>query len=732
MSQWQLYSKLTHVYWETLQETILVHLSVLFYELRDFKEDLELLTYHMLEARFKPQESTKPKADPLELKGKRPKQKSVALLAYEGKLTPKVKQRPLSPTDIAKFFKGLEVFLLRRQWIFIIEELELGNFFEAAKRIIDRLPKLLLVIEKLPAHIRKPVLDFLFSIIVIYRQFKLKSHPDLETITREYDGDTPISKLLSTTFSDLKVGRWIDTLRIKKEDANSLRLSIYSGNSSSPNSGASATKIIEDAAAVRLDTKLKEAIFGFAKEIPEHHHFIYLVEVLFENIWDLNNTIHSKLFHFTAKGGKARIIANVDWITQTALSAFHFYMYKLLTRIPSDWTFNHKGGLPYVWEARSENDNFYSIDLSAATDRMPRLLQARILKAIGCKLGLNGEALAKHWLNIVDRHYSTKSSGMNNGRSVVYSVGQGMGLFTSWPIMALTHHYIVNGVCGISTDSYSLVGDDLVIRGKSDAFDKYVYVLKQLGLEVNTNKTVKSETKGSHNVEFARNFIIAGVQINPIEYGILYAWNDEKTSFESFLYAMRSTLSSLLIQKLAANFCLNLNTVSLLCIMYFFWKYKLTNNGTISIYDILSPYTVPQWMYSIDFSRIHDAVTLKFGHVRPGENLLEDAGDTPDAFMDNFRSDLVVRTKLDASRARDLAQRIGYLKFVDDHIGKMALQISKRLWNVELIRYDIDEFGNPLVSKGARRLLEEITDHYFLTNPVPKTEPAVWGDLNYV
>lgn len=84
-------------------------------------------------------------------------------------------------------------------------------------------------------------------------------------------------------------------------------------------------------------------------------------------------------------------------------------------------------------------------------------------------------------------------------------------------------------------------------------------------------------------------------------------------------------------------------------------------------------------MYSIDFARIHDAVTLKFGNVRPGENLLEEAGDTPDAFMDNFRSDLVVRTRLDAARARDLASRIGYLKFIDDHIGRMALQISKRL-----------------------------------------------------
>jgi hypothetical protein len=87
--------------------------------------------------------------------------------------------------------------------------------------------------------------------------------------------------------------------------------------------------------------------------------------------------------------------------------------------------------------------------------------------------------------------------------------------------------------------------------------------------------------------------------------------------------------------------------------------------------------------------------------------------------MHNFKSDLIVRTKLDAARARDLAERIQYLRFIDDHIGYMAIEMSKRLFAVELINYDLDEFGNPLVSKRARRLIGEIATYY-----TSRTDPS--------
>jgi len=122
-------------------------------------------------------------------------------------------------------------------------------------------------------------------------------------------------------------------------------LTIYSGNASSPNSGASASKIIEDTMAIRDDKVLTDAIAGLSAHFHGNEEFSTLrntllatvttdrrkqpfpfppASAMFRNpeaseavtlIQEKQNGVdlkHSRLFHFTANGGKARIIANVD------------------------------------------------------------------------------------------------------------------------------------------------------------------------------------------------------------------------------------------------------------------------------------------------------------------------------------------------------------------------------------------------------------------------------------
>lgn len=205
-------------------------------------------------------------------------------------------------------------------------------------------------------------------------------------------------------------------------------MTIYSGNASSPNSGASASKIIEDTMAIRDDKVLTDAIAGLSAHFKGNEEFSTLrntllatvttdrrkqpfpfppASAMFRNpeaseavtlIQEKQNGVdlkHSRLFHFTANGGKARIIANVDWLTQTALSGIHFMLYSMLASINSDFTFDHKAGISHVLKARDfipkdEEYCFYSIDLSAATDRMPRLLQAELIEAVCTYVGLQG------------------------------------------------------------------------------------------------------------------------------------------------------------------------------------------------------------------------------------------------------------------------------------------------------------------------------------------------------
>jgi len=174
---------------------------------------------------------------------------------------------------------------------------------------------------------------------------------------------------------------------------NNISIQIYSGNASSPNSNASSAKIMEDVAAVAHDPVMLEDIMLIAEKFPGGDNLIQLLKNLIADVkmnykryFNEKKEIlvrHSRLFHFTAPGGKSRVIANVDWITQSVLSGIHYLSFDLLKTMISDFTFDHKSGINHVLlDSNDEKKCFYSIDLSAATDRMPVKLQTRIIHNI--------------------------------------------------------------------------------------------------------------------------------------------------------------------------------------------------------------------------------------------------------------------------------------------------------------------------------------------------------------
>jgi len=79
--------------------------------------------------------------------------------------------------------------------------------------------------------------------------------------------------------------------------------------------------------------------------------------------------------------GKIRIIAIVDPITQWALKPVHLWIFNILRRIPQDGTFNQDKPIDLLMDlSRRSKDKFIgSCDMSAATDRLPILLQKHIL-----------------------------------------------------------------------------------------------------------------------------------------------------------------------------------------------------------------------------------------------------------------------------------------------------------------------------------------------------------------
>jgi hypothetical protein len=73
--------------------------------------------------------------------------------------------------------------------------------------------------------------------------------------------------------------------------------------------------------------------------------------------------------------GKVRIFAMVDPFTQWLLKPLHKKLFSFLRRIPMDGTFNQLAPLLRI----PTGVPLYSLDLSAATDRLPLSLQQAII-----------------------------------------------------------------------------------------------------------------------------------------------------------------------------------------------------------------------------------------------------------------------------------------------------------------------------------------------------------------
>lgn len=113
-------------------------------------------------------------------------------------------------------------------------------------------------------------------------------------------------------------------------------------------------------------TEKIDVLLRARSEVPELGMFV--------NMLPSNNI--RKLSYFPDKELKVRVIAVGDYFSQTALRPLHQFLFRILKRIPQDMTFN-QGKFK---ETINDNKLFYSLDLTAATDRFPIELIAKLLE----------------------------------------------------------------------------------------------------------------------------------------------------------------------------------------------------------------------------------------------------------------------------------------------------------------------------------------------------------------
>jgi hypothetical protein len=220
--------------------------------------------------------------------------------------------------------------------------------------------------------------------------------------------------------------------------------------------------------------------------------------------------------------GKLRVFALVDNFTQWLLYPLHKLIFSILKRIPMDGTFNQLR--PVHRLLRKGLKEFYSLDLSAATDRLPLSIQSELLNRLIWQVPGFGDLWAKL---LVGRPYLFKSNpsydNSKHGLSgkVYYKVGQPMGALSSWAMLALTHHFLVQVSAwrigwvkpGTLYTNYALLGDDLVVADGPVAHS-YLDLMSKIGVAINLNKSILSP-KGL-GLEFAKRTFIEGVDVSPL------------------------------------------------------------------------------------------------------------------------------------------------------------------------------------------------------------------------
>nr|WAY16617.1 putative RNA-dependent RNA polymerase [Binucleate Rhizoctonia mitovirus 7] len=229
--------------------------------------------------------------------------------------------------------------------------------------------------------------------------------------------------------------------------------------------------------------------------------------------------------------GKIRVFAMCDAWTQWVLEPLHDWLFDTLRFIETDGTFDQ---MKPVISKVNKFPCAFSLDLSAATDRLPIALQVELLRV------LIDKDFAITWSRLlVGRDYFLPSNtklGIE-AQSLRYSVGQPMGALSSWAMLAITHHLLVQvsaWEAGYDIKKwytgYAVLGDDLVIFDPK-VKTQYLHIVDAIGVECGIAKSLLARTKSV--VEFAKRTLYKGVDISPISF----------TEFLSALYYLPDAIT---------------------------------------------------------------------------------------------------------------------------------------------------------------------------------------------
>jgi hypothetical protein len=366
------------------------------------------------------------------------------------------------------------------------------------------------------------VTRLVLTCLSIFRTFPTKVKPSLDSIIEPFNG------LVRTFACKGVVKRFAGHSKIGFG-----KISGFISESAGPISKRATWGSGVDAIALLL---FPQVAFSIVRVLVAQKAYLYLASLA--SIWFLVGPIYlvsyvigiqprnpiGRLSVVYDQAGKARIVAITNWWIQLCLKPLHDSIFRFLETIPQDGTFNQTAPLDILLKVNSP-DKFSCFDLTAATDRLPVDLQITILN----NLGVDGNL----WRNLLNIPWSFQ------GKDVYYSIGQPMGAYSSWAMLALTHHLIVKlaahkGKVENFVD-YAVLGDDIVIKNDIVA-GKYLELMELLGVKINPSKSIISNDL----CEFAKRLVTPTHDISPIGPGAILSITRKPALIGAFFHELTS------------------------------------------------------------------------------------------------------------------------------------------------------------------------------------------------
>lgn len=198
---------------------------------------------------------------------------------------------------------------------------------------------------------------------------------------------------------------------------------------------------------------------------------------------------------FIQEGGcKARVVAVPNVWIQMLLKPLEDYLDKIVRITRASCSHDQNRGAYFLQKSLHAGKTVFCYDLSSATDRFPAKIQYDVLESFGLhdfveaiKQVSAGPWRAKYTLN-----------GVTHDEVWTYTVGQPMGMYSSFKLFHLTHIFLIKYMCfkyNRDPNCFAVLGDDVIITDPKIA-RCYQQFMEGVGVDISDTKSVISDSLG--------------------------------------------------------------------------------------------------------------------------------------------------------------------------------------------------------------------------------------------